>query len=74
MERIISNLTRCCHFAGHRYGSLGDSPIHYLFQSVDMAELSALYSIADAALITSIRYQLFFIVIYFVLSLSYLLF
>eukprot|EP00026_Physarum_polycephalum_P003662 Phypoly_transcript_03675.p1 GENE.Phypoly_transcript_03675~~Phypoly_transcript_03675.p1 ORF type:complete len:768 (+),score=94.00 Phypoly_transcript_03675:155-2305(+) len=37
------------------YGSLGDSPIHYLFQSVDSTELTVLYSIADAALITSIR-------------------
>ncbi|EGG25381.1 glycosyltransferase [Cavenderia fasciculata] len=37
------------------YGTLGYSPIHYLFQSVDSTELTALYNIADAALITSIR-------------------
>ncbi|GAM25042.1 hypothetical protein SAMD00019534_082170 [Acytostelium subglobosum LB1] len=37
------------------YGSLGHQPIHYLFKSVDMKELTALYNIADAALITSIR-------------------
>ncbi|KAM9956116.1 hypothetical protein ACTFIW_005972 [Dictyostelium discoideum] len=37
------------------YGSIGYSPIHYLFQSVDPSELTALYNISDAALITSIR-------------------
>ncbi|KAF2070095.1 hypothetical protein CYY_008590 [Polysphondylium violaceum] len=37
------------------YGSLGYSPIHYLFQSVDSDELTALYNISDAALISSIR-------------------
>ncbi|EFA84249.1 glycosyltransferase [Heterostelium album PN500] len=37
------------------YGSLGESPIHYLFQSVDSVELTALYNISDACLITSIR-------------------
>ncbi|GAM26721.1 hypothetical protein SAMD00019534_098960 [Acytostelium subglobosum LB1] len=37
------------------YGSLGQQPIHYLFQSVDMSELTALYSVSDACLITSIR-------------------
>eukprot|EP01132_Coremiostelium_polycephalum_P005338 gene5338-6658_t len=37
------------------YGTLGYSPIHYLFQSVDSDELTALYNISDAALISSIR-------------------
>ena len=63
MERITIYHYRSAHiiiapkmiFYCIRYGSLGDSPIHYLFQSVDAAELTVLYSIADAALITSVR-------------------
>lgn len=38
-----------------QYGTLGYTPIHYLFQSVDSEELTALYNISDACLITSIR-------------------
>jgi trehalose 6-phosphate synthase len=37
-----------------RFGSLDWAPIHYLFRSVDAVELTALYSIADACLITSL--------------------
>lgn len=38
-----------------KYGSVSFNPIHYLFSSVDFAELVALYRIADALLVTSIR-------------------
>lgn len=37
------------------YGSLDFHPIHYLFKSVPFDELCALYRIADATIITSIR-------------------
>lgn len=37
------------------FGSFDYSPVHYLFTSVPLDELCALYSIADACLITSIR-------------------
>jgi trehalose 6-phosphate synthase/phosphatase len=38
-----------------RYGGVGHNPIHYLFKSVNSQELAALYSIADACIVTSIR-------------------
>jgi trehalose-phosphatase len=39
------------------YGSLIDSytPVEYLFRSVDMKELTALYTVADCCLVTSLR-------------------
>eukprot|EP00761_Pharyngomonas_kirbyi_P012577 gb/GECH01012604.1/.p1 GENE.gb/GECH01012604.1/~~gb/GECH01012604.1/.p1 ORF type:complete len:748 (+),score=160.27 gb/GECH01012604.1/:1-2244(+) len=38
-----------------KYGSVSFNPIHYLFSSVDFAELVALYRIADTLLVSSIR-------------------
>jgi len=37
------------------YGSLAFNPVHYMFKSIDFAELAALYRISDAIVITSIR-------------------
>jgi trehalose 6-phosphate synthase/phosphatase len=37
------------------FGSFEFMPIHYLFQSVNLDELTALYTISDACIITSIR-------------------
>lgn len=37
------------------YGSLEHQPIHYLYHSVNFTELCALYTLADAVLITSLR-------------------
>lgn len=38
-----------------KYGGLGWSPILYLYRSLDFPELSALYTVADIALVTPIR-------------------
>jgi alpha,alpha-trehalose-phosphate synthase [UDP-forming] len=38
-----------------QYGSIDSNPIHYLFTSVPMSELTALYAVADVLLVTSIR-------------------
>ncbi len=38
-----------------KYGSIGFSPIWYLYRSLPLHSLSALYSIADVALITPVR-------------------
>jgi len=38
-----------------QYGSLNSQPIHYLFKSVDFAELAALYAACDVAVVSSIR-------------------
>lgn len=38
-----------------QYGTIESNPIHYLFTSVPMSELCALYTVADLLLVTSIR-------------------
>mmetsp|Transcript_12010 Transcript_12010/g.15569 ORF Transcript_12010/g.15569 Transcript_12010/m.15569 type:complete len:903 (+) Transcript_12010:384-3092(+) len=38
-----------------RYGTLNYTPIHYINRSVNIHELCALYNVADAAVVTSIR-------------------
>lgn len=52
-------LKRVTHeLVGHingRFGSLSSVPIHYLDQSIPFDELCALYCVADAALISSVR-------------------
>lgn len=35
-----------------RYGSIGNTPIHFIHQAIDFSELCALYSLADVAMVT----------------------
>src|SRR5919198_1351071 len=37
------------------YGTIGSTPIHYLYQSFDMTQLTAMYRAADAMLVTALR-------------------
>lgn len=42
-------------FMNYTYAALGDSPVRFLYRSVPFAELAALYRLADAVVVTSIR-------------------
>ncbi|MGB5985911.1 MAG: trehalose-6-phosphate synthase [Desulfobacterales bacterium] len=48
IQRLVSDING-------RYGQTGWVPIHYIFRSVDRAELVALYRAADIALITPLK-------------------
>ncbi len=38
-----------------KFGSVSSFPVHYLFQSIPLEELCALYAVADACIISSVR-------------------
>jgi trehalose 6-phosphate synthase len=52
LERVVNELVGRIN---GRFGSIECMPIHFLHQSIDMKELTALYASADVCLISSTR-------------------
>lgn len=54
-KRLCSEVNQMVGRINGTYGSFEFSPVHYLFRSVSLDELCALYSIADACIVSSVR-------------------
>jgi trehalose 6-phosphate synthase/phosphatase len=54
-QKLSSHVNEMVGRINSKYGTVSFAPIHYINQSVPMSELTALYTLADVLLVTSLR-------------------